>query len=282
MKTKMTFTKKDVIVVAGCVVFLIANIGAIGSGGRKRAKDAVCQSNLRQWGNIFMMYASDFNGSFPTGGCLSEWLPESMQGQGLNTGNYQYAAMGDWTVCMRRYYYKDNRDLMFCAEARKLGPDWQNNTWIGAAHYSWEWWWRNPYNEAEILTLNGSYGLNGWVYNCPDAGNENNWKTANVAGADNIPLLLDSAVSGGSPNSWDAPPAFPDDIQVGWMTSHMKYFCIDRHGGGTINSLFLDFSVRKVGLKDLWKLKWHRNFDVDAPSPDWATEAPWMKDFQDY
>ncbi|GAH40252.1 unnamed protein product, partial [marine sediment metagenome] len=52
------------------------------------------------------------------------------------------------------------------------------------------------------------------------------------------------------------------------------------------NHLFMDWSVRKVGLKELWKLKWHRNFNTNGPwtgghmprdMPDW-----WMRDFKNY
>ncbi len=63
MKSKATFMKKDLVVVLGCIVFLLANIGAIGPRGRQRAKEAVCLSNLRKWGLIFQMYAQDNNGS---------------------------------------------------------------------------------------------------------------------------------------------------------------------------------------------------------------------------
>ena len=58
----------------------------------------------------------------------------------------------------------------------------------------------------------------------------------------------------------------------------IRFFCINRHDE-FINSVFLDFSVRKVGLKELWKLKWHRNSDLNAPPPDWPD---WMKKFKDY
>ena len=48
-----------------------------------------------------------------------------------------------------------------------------------------------------------------------------------------------------------------------------------------------DYSVRKVGLKELWKLKWHRQFDTNGPwtvaggvrKGDWPD---WMKNFKDY
>ena len=63
-------------------------------------------------------------------------------------------------------------------------------------------------------------------------------------------------------------------------------FCINRHEGG-VNSLFLDWSVRKVGLKELWTLKWHRGFDTagkwtkagGVQPEDWPV---WMRGFKDY
>lgn len=66
----------------------------------------------------------------------------------------------------------------------------------------------------------------------------------------------------------------------------MRRFSVNRHNG-TINGVFLDFSVRKIGLKELWTLKWHRQFDTagywtkaDGVRPD---EWPlWMRNFKDY
>jgi hypothetical protein len=61
----------------------------------------------------------------------------------------------------------------------------------------------------------------------------------------------------------------------------MQLFCIDRYNGG-VNGVFLDSTVRKIGLKELWKLKWHRRFNTNWPTPDWVSEASWMKNFKDY
>jgi len=63
-------------------------------------------------------------------------------------------------------------------------------------------------------------------------------------------------------------------------------FCINRHGG-YVNSLFLDWSVRKVGLKELWTLKWSGDFDTagrwtkagGVKPEDWPR---WMRKFRDY
>jgi len=62
--------------------------------------------------------------------------------------------------------------------------------------------------------------------------------------------------------------------------------CINRHDGG-INSLLMDWSVRKVGLKELWTLKWHPEYNTQGPwtkaggvkPEDWPA---WMRRFKDY
>lgn len=67
MRHEVHFTKKDILVVFGCMLFLLMNIGAIGSSGRRRAKEMVCLSNLRQWGTIFQMFTNDNDGYFQAG-----------------------------------------------------------------------------------------------------------------------------------------------------------------------------------------------------------------------
>jgi prepilin-type processing-associated H-X9-DG protein len=66
----------------------------------------------------------------------------------------------------------------------------------------------------------------------------------------------------------------------------MRRFCINRHDG-FINMAFLDGAARKVGLKELWTLKWHRGFKTrerwtkaggTRPS-DWPE---WMRHFKDF
>ena len=103
-------------------------------------------------------------------------------------------------------------------------------------------------------------------------------------------LLLDSVYVDGFVQEYDPPPTDEEhelDIYVAdWNTYAMKFFCIDRHDGG-INGVFLDMSVRKVGLKELWTLKWHREFNTAGPwtlaggvtPTDWPE---WMQDMEAY
>jgi prepilin-type processing-associated H-X9-DG protein len=73
---------------------------------------------------------------------------------------------------------------------------------------------------------------------------------------------------------------FPDPV-IAWGR-----FCLNRHSGA-VNCLFMDSSVRKVGLKELWTLKWHREFNTanrwtkagGVQPEDWPK---WMRNFKDY
>ena len=80
----------------------------------------------------------------------------------------------------------------------------------------------------------------------------------------------------------------PPALESQWLgyDREMMHFCIDRHNG-FVNHLFMDWSSRTVGVKELWKLKWHKDFEVDGPwtasggvNPgDWPQ---WMRRFTDY
>ena len=54
----------------------------------------------------------------------------------------------------------------------------------------------------------------------------------------------------------------------------MWFYCIKRHGW-YVNLIFMDWSVRRVPLKGLWDLKWHREYDLNALKPVFA--GTWME-----
>jgi len=66
----------------------------------------------------------------------------------------------------------------------------------------------------------------------------------------------------------------------------VRRVCVNRHNAA-LNGLFMDFSARKIGLKELWTLKWHRSFITTGPWTkagdvmmwDWPQ---WMRNFKDY
>jgi len=162
---------------------------------------------------------------------------------------------------------------------------------VGGAHpptTAWRW----KYDEWDER---GSYGMNSWAYNPPPGKTalqgrpaKDHWRRAHVKGACYIPLFLDCRWPGGGPSHTDEPPKYyDDDSQLGQLwVQEMRLFCTDRHNG-FINGIFLDFSVRKIGLKELWTLKWHRRFNTAG---HWTTAGgvqpddwpEWMRRFKDY
>jgi hypothetical protein len=69
-------------------------------------------------------------------------------------------------------------------------------------------------------------------------------------------------------------------------TCMMGHFCVNRHDGYE-NCLFMDWSARRIGVKELWTLKWHREYNTHGPwtkaggveLEDWPQ---WMRRFKDY
>jgi hypothetical protein len=137
----------------------------------------------------------------------------------------------------------------------------------------------------------GSYSLNEWIFDSDDTGGgrklEDYWRGTNHKGLNNVPVMGDGAFrSDGQPYPSDEPPPFDGAPRSGMADDEIRIFCINRHDG-FINVLFMDWTTRKVGLKELWILKWHCNFNTSGPwtraglvqLSDWPE---WMKNFKDY
>lgn len=128
----------------------------------------------------------------------------------------------------------------------------------------------------------GSYCLNEWVYNSNDTSGgrslKSYWRNTQHRGLPNIPVMGDGVWrSDGQPNHTDAPPEFEGQQRSGVNSDEIRLFTIPRHTNA-MQMLFMDWSVRRVGLKGLWRLKWHRNTDVNYPSPLWPN---WMSGFSE-
>jgi hypothetical protein len=260
MKSQITFTKKDIAVTLGCLIFLLANLGAVGASGRRRAKEAVCISNLRQWGSVFSAYTADYDGSFH---------------EGWDTGGDS-----NWWMDAAAEYYMGRPKIRFCPVAAN------ENLRVSEGFVNFGIWddqW------LENKGHRGSYGINGWVEHNQCADEPlwraiRRWRTPNVLGADKIPLFLDAPWIDCFPEHCDSPPEFDN---MPWQQgSQMARFCKNRHEG-YINCLFLDYSVRKIGLKEMWILKWHRTYRTDGPWTSCGGVVPsdwpdWMEDFENY
>jgi len=248
------FTLIELLVVIAIIALLMAILMPALQLAKRQSKAVVCQTNLKQWGLVLDMYTNNNDDRFFRGILDGSW--------------------NDWIEILRPSYVKRG-GITCCPAATKTRDKGGQGVFTA---------WSDPEGDY------GSYGLSAWVCNAdPGAifGDELYWRRPDVPGAQNVPVFADSLVIAGWPDHTSIPPAYNGEPpQQPTLTDQMRGLCIDRHGKGETNCLFMDWSVKSVGLKQLWKLKWHRNFDVNGPwtkdhvpPPVWTD---WMKKFTDY
>ncbi len=249
------FTLIELLVVIAIIALLMAILMPSLQRVRKQAQAVACMSNIKQWSYCWYMYLEDSEAKFPTGA----------------------GASGDWPEKMRPYY-KDRGALTLCPSATKPYTD-GGRVPFGA----WRWtdegggWTNFASKPGEDY---GSYGINEWLGDRPG---ENFWRTREQKKANNIPMFFDCVFIDTWPSHTQGPPEV-DGIVV--LPNEMHLVCINRHSG-YINAVFMDLSVRKVGLKELWMLNWHRNFDIQGvwttaggvQYEDWPV---WMRKLKEY
>jgi len=289
------FTLIELLVVIAIIALLMAILSPALSRARKQARSAACQANLHQWAIIFSSYTSDNDGFFVSG---------------LLGDESTDAGAGKWWMKALLPYYKEPK-LKLCPEAvahrgaanSPIGRD-SFDAWI-VMIFANERTFKKE--QADVVIngnpfLMGSYGPNGWICNPPRTDRSGrtindlwgrspisyHWRMANVKGVAEIPVFLDSMWVDAWPKDGDSPPPYEEWRYDVIGQYEMRRFCVNRHLGA-VNCLFMDWSVRKVALKELWTLKWNRQYDtcgpwticgfggnVSACAVEWNKAAPWM------
>jgi len=284
MKKQNRLGRMDWAATAGCVTLALMTLGAVGEGGRRRAREAVCQANLLRWGDVFGGIVEENGGKFLSGtSARGYWWPIQLPHE-----------LQDW---------KKNR-TWFCPTATVpiYGENGVSSPIIG----TWNAWgiFRNPVAVYEGKTytmadsgINGSYGLNGYVIPIPEnlsthtanayeggVPAKHGWRNLlDVPDVSRVPMFLDTLRFDVWPLETHAPAVLEN---VAWTANHMARCCINRHEGA-VNCLFVDGSVRKVGLKELWTLQWHKAFNTAGPWTSAGGVQPenwpdWIRPFKDY
>lgn len=260
MRNKRGITIVEVIAIIFVIVFIFALLLPILGTAHKPPKFFICQHYLlKRWSDNYIRYCQNNDNIF-----LS--LSESSN-------------QGIWITEIEPYEPRI-KEIIKCIETKERRPDGQeyggpNSSYLVSIEKE----------GSKKISIEGSYGINSWVYNpAPDSNiistytAENFWRGNNFQNASEIPVFADSMWAGGFPEPNGVagqPPA--ENGEWSGTEYGMKNFCIDRHNG-KINIAFMDGHADRVALKDLWKLKWHKNFDTDGPWTKPDTSWPdWMK-----
>ncbi|MHC4095172.1 MAG: prepilin-type N-terminal cleavage/methylation domain-containing protein [Planctomycetota bacterium] len=267
MQKRKAFTLIEILVVIAVIALLIALLLPALERARGQAKTVICQSNLQQWNEIWTMFFQETDDTF-----------------GLT--NY-YSYPGNEPFWWYDYYIpRQIKGIRFCPSAKEIANPTGQPTMNSRGGKTLAWGRLGPVG-TNNYDMYGSYGLVSYSYGRGGYGYEqipngpNAWKTTDVKSPGYVPLWFDC----GSPSFWLFEHTPPPSSEPFVVTQNSGSSIIDRHDG-YINILFMDFSVRKVGLKGLWTLKWHPNFNTAGPwttaggvQPNWPE---WMRNFKDY
>ncbi|HEC02066.1 MAG TPA: type II secretion system protein [Phycisphaerales bacterium] len=280
MVRRRGFTLIELLVVIAIIALLMGIMMPALQRVRGQAQKVMCQARLKEWGLMFKLYTDDYDGYFNEG-----W------GVGERTL---------WPNALRPYY-KDNWDMLLCPTATREmvnEEDWGTfkaavrtmdmpgggtqryvfsysiNSWTNFMHgdrgdRKEEWFWKNVNNTAAVNPNTGA-------------------SMSTQVSRNNIPVFADATWHDAWPGHTDTPSPTMDAFGIGnkGVSGEMNHFAIDRHKG-FVNFLFMDWSTRDVGIKELWTLKWHRSFNTMGPwtraggarSEDWPV---WMRHYRDY
>jgi len=310
------FTLVELLTVISIIALLMAILLPILGRVRRSARAGVCLSNLRQWGMVYKMYTDEFDGRLPQDyGEFAWYYPLSpyysndakillcptarkaadpdgtdsgppFGGTFLAWGHFEPAdARPAWDTCgsygLNHWAYKSGKREN--AEKREnTDGDEESKRGLG---FVLDRRVRIPRRIGPTQRIEMPRGFASTNEDPNEPKPNRYWATAYARNSNSIPLVFDSSwlyahfVEDASPPSKDA------DSGIGSF-SYANPVCIDRHNGG-INFLFMDFSVRKAGLKELWTLKWHGQYNTAGRwtksggilPEDWPK---WLRNFRDY
>jgi prepilin-type N-terminal cleavage/methylation domain-containing protein/prepilin-type processing-associated H-X9-DG protein len=290
------FTLIELLVVIAIIAILAALLLPALSAAKRKAQQAVCQSNLKQFALSDAMYALNFDG------VMMQPAPDTA----ASDVNYPYGRKGSWMGCLMKFYAQAT-NMMTCPTAKDSVPASQlgsvQNWGVGAggntgtANYCYT-------SSLTVVSpvgvnINCSYTCNGWFYDSAGAwdapavaagmnpaANAGDWifpKDTTVQNTSQTPLFADGIWLDSWVSEQDHPAA---NLWSGYNLGNtlraqtsMGRFSIQRHAfnpgaaernhntpwitsppKGAINVALADGHVELSFLADLYNYTWHRNW----------------------
>ena len=253
------FTLIELLVVISIIALLIAILLPALGAARDSARSSVCLTTTRQQSvahNIWMAERKERLMAWSANGYF-EWVTQIQE------------------------YTTSEAGIFLCPDA-DVHVDFDTSA-IGRVRGSATTAW--SYGEPLVV----SYGLNGFMYDINDSsenpsnfngndtpGDKDYWWGSYISQVKNpteVPFTADAMWPVGWPEHQDPPPTDGTGSRVNGLTggtgnNTFVRFLFDRHPGTTTNVSFMDGHSESATAFGLYKLKWSRRYDVDAPTTD--------------
>ena len=252
MRRKRGFTLIELLVVIAIIALLMSILMPALNKAKEQAKLVVCKNNLHQWAVIWKMFSDGNDGFLPDRGASNEMIKTILEN------------------------FSESLDLSMwlCSSATKTIDKGGTNP-----NMAWDYLVDDVeiHGQTRDILVVGSYVIN----LSASKGDYPYWGSPNVPGAQYAPLLLCGQWKDMEPYPNDDPPAYETSV---WLPNQqeMQRACIKRHAPYHVFALMLDWSLSKVTIKELWTLRWHRDWPVmGTPGNEFPVWPEWMKDVPD-
>jgi prepilin-type N-terminal cleavage/methylation domain-containing protein len=245
MTKHRAFTLIELLVVISIIALLMSILMPALSRAKAQAKDVLCRSHLGQWAIIWKMIVDDNKGFFFERGGLDD-RPTC-----VHWVNSTISVFGS----------KMPAEMFLCPMATKTVEEGGRNPFMA---------WDGGHPGTRV-----SYTINLWISNEEGGRHEGTyWRTPYTKGAAQAPLITCGNADNMQCYTTDDPPPYETELWVG-APSEIRRVCIKRHPPYYINMLMMDFSLERRTIKEIWRTRWYKEWNMNEPLPDWPE---WMAD----